>query len=182
MHTRCDADIVLVDRRQAHLWRSDSLRSLLPEKRDSSEAGGKLRDHTLSEVREHCIRAARVFDELEVIKLLIQPLEKPLRDTFCDSLVILFEEAGALAMRLWTQRTGIECHFGPQLAKEQFTVNSPIMQAHPLHKLDDPDDHCLDGRPVKLTLHPAVLRLGTHDAENYDERRVWAKAVVWLDV
>ncbi|KAK4892652.1 hypothetical protein LTR27_008928 [Elasticomyces elasticus] len=169
-----------VDQRQAHLWRSDTLRSLTPDKHDTSEAASKLRELQQHEVVEQCILAAKAF-ELGAARFLIQPLEAPLKDSFRTSLATLFEEAGGLAMRLWTQRTGIECHFRQQLANEKFAVDSHIMQAHPLHKLDDPDDHRLDGRPVKLLLHPAVLRIGTHDAENYHESRVWAKAVVWLN-
>ncbi|KAK3117571.1 hypothetical protein LTR53_000896 [Teratosphaeriaceae sp. CCFEE 6253] len=170
-----------VDRRQAHIWRSDTLRALNPDKHDTSEAAEKLRDLLQHGLRERCSQAATAF-EAGAARFMIQPLEAPLKDSFRNSLVALFEEAGGLAMRLWTQRTGIACRYKPDLANVQFAVDSPIMQAHALHKLDDPDDRRLDGRPVKLTLHPAILRLGTHDGDSYDQSCVWAKAVVWLEV
>jgi len=108
-------------------------------------------------------------------------MESPTRESYSKTVETLFQEAASLAMRLWRQRTDVRCRYYSHLLKERFSVDSPVMQAHALYKLDDPHDHSLDGKPLRMVVHPAVLRMGTHDADKYDESQVWAKAVVWLD-
>jgi hypothetical protein len=112
--------------------------------------------------------------------LLVRSVQTEPDGGFKGSLFSIFVDAGELAMQLWSQRPGIVFRSMQELAQERFAVTSDIMQAHPLHKLDDPDDSRLDGRRMVLVVHPAVLRTGTHDAENYDHEVIWAKAVVWL--
>jgi hypothetical protein len=87
----------------------------------------------------------------------------------------LYYRAGEIALLLWAQRTHIRCYGQQDL--QVFDVNSPMMSAHRLHRLDD-DDHRLDGKMVLASIHPAVLAFGNEDAEDYDVSKTWMPAVV----
>ena len=132
-------------------------------------------------MQESCGRAARGF-EIGPSRLLLRNMEAAMREPYSKSIVALFEDAGKLSIRLWTQRPALRCLFLTQLGKLGFRIDSAAMQAHGVHKLDDPDDHSLDGKELRMVVHPAVLGMGNHDAEHYEIERVWVKAVVWLDV
>lgn len=103
------------------------------------------------------------------------------RQRCVNDLETLFQEAGRISIRLWTQRTALRVSGLSDLQKYEFKVDSPVMEAHGLHKLDDPEDRRLDGCPIRIVVHPAIFGCGTHDAEEYHKFRVWAKGVVWLD-
>ena len=155
----------------------------MPEEHDTSTAAEELRQEMRVSCKDQCLRAARSFEKSPVAALLnVKFMESATKDAFRTTLVKLFEDAGRMAMRLWTQRTEIRCWYLADLRKEAFAVDSTLMQAHNLHKLDDPKDHRMDGKRIKLVVHPAVLRYGSHDGEDYDRSQVWAKAIVWLDV
>lgn len=155
------------------------MRTLRPSRQDIGEAANQLRRHVRLGLGGRCQRAANTF-KTGTAALLFRPLQPELREGFDDNLSSIFSDAGDLAMQLWTQRPGIAIRSMQEIAGERFAVASHVMQAHPLHKLDDPDDTRLDGRRIVLAVHPAVLRTGTHDAEDYHYETVWAKSVVWL--
>lgn len=99
-----------------------------------------------------------------------------------DELVCVFEKAARLSITLWRERLAYECHYVHDLATERFSIDSEEMQAHARHLLDDPTDHRLDGRRVRIVVHPSVIGLGTHDGDRYQTMsRVLVKAVVCLD-
>jgi len=112
---------------------------------------------------------------------LLQKMEESTRDQFLKELSNLFANAGHLSFRLWTQRPSIALRDLSNLPTRTFNANSEYLEAHALHKHDDPKDPRLDGMKTKVVVHPAVLAYGTHDAEQYDQSRIWAKAVVWLE-
>ncbi|KAK3678253.1 hypothetical protein LTR78_001548 [Recurvomyces mirabilis] len=180
LHDCSRTDAQPVDPGKAHIWRSDTLRALTPDKQDTSIGACQLRDHVQSELVDKCAREADLFEHGPA-RLLMTQADDTLNDVRRQKLRKVFKDAGGFAMGLWTQRTGIEYRFRQEPADQNFLISSPFMQAHPLHKLDNPDDHSLDGAPVRLVLQPTVLRLGTHGAESYDQKSVWAKALVWID-
>ena len=102
------------------------------------------------------------------------------RDQFRRELVSVYIKAGRVSTKLWTQRQALECRYLRDLCKERFYYASPTLEAHSLHRLDDPGDKSLDGKVPKIVVHPAVLMAGTHDAENYERKVVLTKAVVWM--
>jgi hypothetical protein len=87
----------------------------------------------------------------------------------------LYYRAGEIALLLWAQRAHIRCYGQQDL--QVFDVDSPIMSAHRLHRLDD-NDHRLDGKMVLASIQPAVLAFGNEDAEYYDVSKTWMPAVV----
>jgi hypothetical protein len=169
--TLSDLEGVLIelsaDRKLAHIWRSDTLRALRSNRQGLQD-----------ELVKRCRYEADTFEKAAA--LLLCPTQTELDKSFKESLFSIFVDAAELAMQLWSQRPGIVFRSMPEIAQERFAVDSHIMQAHPLHKLDDPDDPRLDGRVIVLVVHPIMLRTGTHDAEDYDHEIIWAKAVVWL--
>ena len=131
-------------------------------------------------ITEACEQAVRRLEKSPIGLLLVQ-MESPTREAYTRALHTIFKQAAELAMRLWTQRPYIRCLGYEQLAQTPFRVDSAVMQAHNIHQLDDVEDHRLDERPVSMVLQPAVLRTGTHEAESYDQSRIWAKAVVLVE-
>ncbi|PPJ53005.1 hypothetical protein CBER1_11215 [Cercospora berteroae] len=172
-------DIMTYDLQQAHKWRSDALRSLHPKHLDTESAKARLqKSHAaIDTVAKH---HAQTLDE-EMIISLLRPMETPVHAQSLLELTQIYTTAGRLSIRLWSQRPAIACRFLPQLAHTPFDISSSILQAHALYKLDDPEDHSLDGKLTKILVHPAMLTSGTHEAEHYDRQQVLARAVVWLE-
>jgi hypothetical protein len=112
---------------------------------------------------------------------LLQPMEAAVRREFFAKLTTVFVNAGRLSICLWSQRPALDCRYLSSLARTPFYNSSNILQAHRLYKLDDPDDRSLDERLTKIVVQPAILALGSHEADHYDREEVLAKAVVWLD-
>ena len=121
------------------------------------------------------------FHEKVEYQMLFRPLESSMWPGLVEELNQIFLKAGQLAMRVWAQRPEVLLLRLRSLADRPFTVSSDLMEAHALHKLDDPEDRSLDGRLTKIVIHPAVCARGTHSADHFEQHQVWAKAVVWLD-
>ncbi|KAL4811958.1 hypothetical protein BDW67DRAFT_194082 [Aspergillus spinulosporus] len=96
-------------------------------------------------------------------------------------LQFLYMMAAYLALGLWTLRSHIVCQSqGDAPDARVFDVGDPVMRAHQLHRLDE-GDHKLDGKQIVLFVQPAVLAYGSNDAEHYDQYRVWAPAIVFVE-
>jgi hypothetical protein len=95
----------------------------------------------------------------------------------------IFMNASGLAMDLWTQKSYLECKGLHELQGQSFQNGSFLMEASLLHKLDDEEDPRLNGLPISIVVHPAILAIGTHNGESYDTARprVLARAVVWVE-
>jgi hypothetical protein len=104
-----------------------------------------------------------------------------MRESFEEDLDQIFVKAGRLSLKLSAQRPLLRVLYLTDLVDREFAVSSDIIEAHALHKLDDPEDVSLDGKMTKILVHPAILAMGTHDADHYDRQQVWARAVAWLD-
>ena len=96
---------------------------------------------------------------------------------------ILMKAAG-IATLLWVQRPYLKCvGLDTFMAKGMsFNVQLPIMQSHPLNKVD-PDDHRNNGRKVLLVVRPAILAFEEDDTQGFDGEayRVLANAIVFLE-
>lgn len=63
----------------------------------------------------------------------------------------------------------------------KFENNHELVQHHAYHNIElSRDDHCLDGRPIALITHPAVVAYGDSNGEHYGSYKVWKKAEVWM--
>ncbi|RDW74280.1 uncharacterized protein DSM5745_06942 [Aspergillus mulundensis] len=113
------------------------------------------------------------------IQVLLKPVSGQIHaDKRADSLRGIIRTAGELAFRLWTQHVYPTCHSLGKACKF-FSVDSG-MHAHRLHRLED-DDPRLDGHRVAIITQPLILAWGDENAENYENSKVWAKAVVCVD-
>lgn len=158
-----------VDKHEAHAWRSQTLRLL---NTPCDRSGTK--DNTENLSRMACIALAKSF--------LHSPLKTFMGDESDEEhkirhreLIGIFLDAGKLARKLWTQRTFMQTVDKRNL--KFFKVDSPYMVAHRLQKLDD-DDHRLDGQEILAVVQPGLIAYGNEDGENYDDHRVWSKAIV----
>ena len=162
-----------VDERQAHVWRSQALRLLNPASKTAKTETSV--SNKSKETRQlACTRLYLDFIRGPV-RLLCRDIEdverrdRELKDIFCS--------AGEMATNLWTQRTNMKCFNIRHL--QAFNIDNSKMVAHRLHHLDD-DDHSLDGRSILAVIQPLVVAYGNDNEENYDQFKIWAKAVVLI--
>jgi len=164
----------------ANKWRSDTIRLINPKNLESSDARS-MSNITQEAVKNVAHDFARALNQ-DLATARLRQMGGSTCEALLKELTQICVQAGRLSIVLWSQRPAIAIRHLSELAQKQFHVASKILQAHPLHVLDDPDDHTLDGRLTKILVHPAVIALGNHEADQYDHEEVWAKAVVWLDV
>src|SRR5439155_25802344 len=69
---------------------------------------------------------------------------------------------------------GVE-HF----AKKSFSVHSTEMEAARAVRLEE-NDTALDGRPIPVVVQPLIVAWGTPEGKDYQKRKIWSKAVVWV--
>lgn len=161
---------IAADEPASHVWRSQTLSMLSKCQRKPS--GQPLIEDALHEMS---IRLAN--------KVLSGPLHVLLEGEFhvtkrTEALRALIYAAGQLAFRLWSQRTFITSWGLDQL--EIFSSGDGFMSAHRLHRLEE-DDNKLDDCKIVILTHPLVLAWGDENAENYDQHKVWAKAVACVE-
>jgi hypothetical protein len=97
-----------------------------------------------------------------------------------DELYVMLRDAGELFLSLWTQKVWITTWSIEELKGADFRICSKYMEPHMCHGLSDGDDTSLDGRPVFAVIQPAIFAYGNEHGRNYDQHKVWAKAVVFL--
>lgn len=161
------------------MWRSKTLQLLNTSGKDPTDNSGTTDTPSVKEKmeakREHVYQhlALKFLDSAD---LLLCQLDMPGDiEKRKESLRSLFRTAGELSTSLWTQRTYLKCLGLSELGN--FNIESPLMVAHRLQKLED-DDHRLDGNMINAVIQPAVVAFGNENGENYDSYKVWAKATV----
>ncbi|KAL4785996.1 hypothetical protein BJX76DRAFT_355588 [Aspergillus varians] len=155
---------------EAHLWRSQTIRSL-----SNTETHAFLR----ARAEKSCSEFASGFLGSPVRVLLRPDAERDeSNEKRFEDLQSLYKGAAQLALSLWGQRAFISCRGLQDLPR--FTVANELMSAHRLHQIDE-DDTSLDGSKVLLVVQPAILAFGSEDAEHYDQHKVWAPATVLLE-
>ena len=99
-------------------------------------------------------------------------------------LLDIYRRAGDLSTKLSAQNVQMKIYFYDELINftgNKFAIGSEEMEPHRSMHLEE-DDHRCDDRQIDLCVSPAILAWGDEHGENYDEYKVWAKAVVWIDV
>ncbi|OQO08882.1 hypothetical protein B0A48_05772 [Cryoendolithus antarcticus] len=167
------------DPRKAALWRSDTLRLMNPLDLESESA--KIETAAIKQsIDVTCENLATQYAK-KLPEPLLRRLESSILEEFVQELVLAYQKAGSLSMRLWVQRPSLRCDYLADLAGVNFDIKSKILQAHSLHRIDDSEDHTHDGKWIKVVVQPAFRAAGTHEAEGYDQYQVWCPAVVYLD-
>ncbi|KAL3457945.1 hypothetical protein BJX64DRAFT_292609 [Aspergillus heterothallicus] len=161
-----------IDKREGHLWRSQTLRGLCRSAGNEQPSflqerigkmSGKLANDFLFGLAGGLLRHNNRADGEGATRSIERDLQE------------LYNSAAQLALLLWMQRSFIVCE--SQGAVPVFDVTNPVLRAHRLHQLDE-DDRKLDGKKILLFVQPAILAFGSENAEHYDKCKVWAPAVV----
>jgi hypothetical protein len=92
----------------------------------------------------------------------------------------IYSDAAKLSYMLWTRRTQMRCFTLHEIRHLAFDHENPDFDPDNLVRFEDHEDH-LKGKTVTVIVHPLLKVYGTDEAKDYDQGRVWAKGVVWLD-
>lgn len=123
---------------------------------------------------KYCKKRVEEFCERHV-ELLNQSSISNARKSLCDPM----ERFGELALQLWSTKIDIRyCHLGTY-GNTQFALASEEMQAARVVRLDEYDT-ALDGRPIQVVVQPMIAAFGTPDGKEYQKKKIWAKAGVWI--
>ncbi|KAJ8057845.1 hypothetical protein OCU04_013031 [Sclerotinia nivalis] len=163
----------------AHIWRSQTLRLLLPPlATDTSEEEKKLRVLTEEMIFKVADREASIFLEGAAQYL----MDNEALAKFSDKLYPIYREAAIMSYNLWARRTKLVCRtlHGGMRGRPVFHPNSKEMIAHSSVDYDSHADQ-LKGKAISIILHPCLKVYGTDDGKDYHQGRVWAPAEVWLD-
>jgi hypothetical protein len=163
--------------RDAYVWRSDTLRLLMPELRyDTSDTEKEMRittDRLVARIAEQ--QASRFLDG--PARYLIKVDTKT---DFTSKLKKIFNEAANISYLLSTQRTAMRCRSLRDLAPFTFNGDCPQFTPDNLVRYEGQEER-LNGSRVTLMVHPLLEVYGTDEAEDYSTSRVWAPGVVWFD-
>ena len=165
-----------VDGERATLWRSQTLRYFMPE--GQSEQALRVRERTIGSMHRASGVAARDFLSSPAMSLVVGK-DREHFDELEGRVTAVYVQAAEFAMRLWRQGVPLRITSLSDLTAIKFQVDSQEVKAHPLHKLDDPTDRSLHGRPICIMMHPLVASAETKEGAQTDNR-VFIKAVVVL--
>jgi hypothetical protein len=88
-------------------------------------------------------------------------------------------EFGSFALKLWSQKSVISIYGLRHFSEKAFSVSSAEMEAARAVRLEESDSG-LDGRPIPVVVQPLIVAYGTPEGKDYEKRKIWSKAVVWV--
>jgi hypothetical protein len=178
LQMHCHKLICSANEGDAHAWRSQTLRMLLPATGANASDGEKyLRAKTETTIAR--------FAEVQTLNFMNGPARYLLDFDSNDEekqkeLQAIYQQAGTLSYRLWTQRTDLRCTTLRELGRPNFDADNEYLTPHSLVRYDDHEDQ-LKGKPITLIVHPLIQAFGTNEGKDYGSGRIWACAEVWLD-
>jgi hypothetical protein len=165
----------------AHNWRSQTLRLLLPAPgTNSTEGESRLHISTVQIIADVSQTQASNFMD-GAARYLLDPSSN--HEEMKTKLRDIYQDAANLSCCLWTQKTTLECCTLQEMQRLKnlaFDADSEYLKPHTLVRYDEHEDH-LKGRPITLIVHPLLLARGTDEGKDYGSKRIWASAEVWLD-
>jgi hypothetical protein len=179
-------NIILGDTKKAQIWRCQTLEILDPSIGDG-EAEILARKNAKALRLEVARKFAEDFLGGPAGALLARTNSKENLSRRGDELEDIFLQALDISARVWKQPIVLKCKQFKDFEDEKFVSDSEIMDAHPLHQLgfsedgEEEDETRLDGHRILMVVSPAILAIGGSDGDDYQNYRVWAKAVVWLE-
>ena len=177
----CLSLTALGNQQDAHIWRSQTLRLLMPPLRNDAtdadaDAEKQLRCTTEDSIAQAAGRQASAFLASPARYLIEDNANTVLTNKFNK----IYSDAAKLSYMLWTRRTQMRCFTLHEIEHLAFDHESPDFDPDNLVRFEDHEDH-LKGKTVTVIVHPLLKVYGTDEAKDYDQGRVWAKGVVWLD-
>jgi len=96
-----------------------------------------------------------------------------------EELLDIFEQAGELATRLWSQKTSMKLLWASDFKDEMslFSADSAFMEAHSTMGCAS-DDHAFDGTKIDLVLVPTLVVFGNNEGRGYEVFKPWMKSTV----
>jgi hypothetical protein len=147
-----------------------------PLRNDIPDREGKLRHTMLEAITNVGREQAEGFMASPACFL----IETKTKSDFAAKISKLYQEAASQSYKLWTRRTEMRCYTLRDMNPLRFDGESKFFQPDTLMKYDDHQDQ-LKGNLVTILVHPLVQVAGTDEAKDFDQMRVWAKGIVWLD-
>jgi hypothetical protein len=159
------------------MWRSQTLRLLMPPLRNDISDGEKQLRHKTEEF------IGRVAQQ-QASAFLASPASFLVENATAPDVIYklnkIYDEAARQSYMLWTRRTEMRCRTLRDIGQPVFDAESPYFDPDSLMRHEDHEDQLKD-RPVTVLVHPLLFVGGTDEAKDYDQERVWAKGIVWLD-
>ncbi|KAF2788715.1 hypothetical protein K505DRAFT_104075 [Melanomma pulvis-pyrius CBS 109.77] len=176
-------DAMEVDEKGANEWRCQMLRTFDPhiandEQTDTDSKPEKCRSAAVqSFINEFLSSDANMFLNLNAIS----------NEARLKQLVAIATKATRLSYHLWTHKTRLSILNLEDLNLEdeggviRYENGAELLQHHAYHNVElSRDDRCLDGKPIALITHPAIIAYGDPSGEHYGEYKVWKKAEAWM--
>ncbi|KFY69893.1 hypothetical protein V499_09645 [Pseudogymnoascus sp. VKM F-103] len=159
----------------AHIWRSQTLRLLLPPLQLGNTDGEKgLHQWTEGMIAKVAGLHASRFAASSARHLINTNTANIQR------LNSIYQEAASVAYMLWTRKTAMRLLTLSDMGSPTFDVDDSRFKPHTMVHPDDHDDK-LKGRNITLIVHPLLQVYGTDEGKDYDNMRVWVPAEAWFD-
>lgn len=147
-----------------------------PLRNNISDAEKQLRTTTEASIARVADRKAREFLASPACYL----TDGEIMAGFADKLRQIFSDAAKLSYMLWTRKTQMRCFTLHDLKNLSFDAESPDLDPDSLVRWEDCEGQ-LKSKPITVMVHPLLKIYGNDEAKDYDQERVLAKGVVWLD-
>ncbi|RDL35848.1 Uncharacterized protein BP5553_06460 [Venustampulla echinocandica] len=154
----------------AHIWRSQTLRLLLPPLREGNTDGEKgLHERTKGMIAKVAELHASRFAASSARYLI------DTNKANAKKLSSIYQEAASVSYMLWTRKTAMRLVTLSDMGSPTFNVDNSRLKPHTMVHPDDHDDQ-LKGRQITLIVHPLLQVCGTDEGRDYDNARVWVPA------
>jgi hypothetical protein len=160
---------------EAHTWRSQTLRLLLPPLQAGHTDGEKGLHQWTEEMTAKVAELHASHFAASSARHLIDTKTANIK-----KLNAIYQEAASVAYMLWTRKTAMKLVTLSDMESPTFDVDNSNLKPHTMVHPDDHDDK-LKGRQITLIVHPLLQVYGTDGGRDYDNMRVWIPAEVWFD-
>ena len=166
--------ICLVNRKQAHRWRSQLMRILFPKPISGGKFDGlePVDENVTNHLRWKCEMAVRELENSPYVAF----LKKEWSDEYREQMVEFWFQATEIFTQLQTQLPRASW---PDVTQNQYAglgFNEQYAEAHRSQAFGD--DY--RGKRIEVIISPFVSLWGNEDGEQYDKERVVSKAVVLI--
>ncbi|KAF2000624.1 hypothetical protein P154DRAFT_199739 [Amniculicola lignicola CBS 123094] len=177
-------DAMKDDEKVANEWRCQMLRTFDPHVMNTDKSTD------VESKAEKCRSAAaqRLVEEYlgSDVQLFLDP-EALSNNTRIKTLFEIVARAARLSYRLWTQKNRLHIMSFEELdlkgddGVSRFTSGGELVQHQAYHNVElSKSSSSLDGKPIAIIAHPAIVAYGDSSGEHYSSYKVWKKAEVWM--
>ncbi|EXJ65389.1 hypothetical protein A1O7_01730 [Cladophialophora yegresii CBS 114405] len=129
--------------------------------------------------REKIQNAYKKYMEEELLDFCKDFVRSGLDEVAKGDLLSIVAAFGDFAIEIWSQKYDVQYFCLNSFERDVYKVSDERMELARAVGVEE-GDVSLDGRPIPCVVQPLILGYGTSDGKNYDRKRVWSKAVVWV--